>query len=97
MYRNQRDTLVAALRRRLGDHLTVDPPDQGMHLAAYTRRGLSDVTIERAAREHGIVVRAMSRLYVEAAAQSALILGFSGYPRQIIAPAVARLARAFEL
>jgi GntR family transcriptional regulator/MocR family aminotransferase len=96
-YRDQRDALVAALRRRLGDHLTVDPPDQGMHLAAYTRRGLSDVTIERAAREHGIVVRAMSRLYVEAAAQSALILGFSGYPRQIIAPAVARLARAFEL
>ena len=37
-------------RRRLGDHLTVDPPDQGMHLVAYTRRGLSDVRIERTAR-----------------------------------------------
>jgi GntR family transcriptional regulator / MocR family aminotransferase len=96
MYRNQRDTLVATLRRRLSDHLTVDPPDQGMHLVAYTRRGLSDVTIEQAAREHGVVVRAMSRLYVEAPKQSALILGFSGYPRQIIAPAMARLARAFE-
>ena len=96
MYRDQRDALVAALRRRLADHLTVDPPDQGMHLVAYTRRGLSDVTIEQAGREHGVVVRAMSRLYVEAPAQSALMLGFSGYPRQIIAPAVARLARAFE-
>jgi GntR family transcriptional regulator/MocR family aminotransferase len=96
MYRNQRDELVAALRRRLGDHLTVDPPDQGMHLVAYTRRGLSDVTIERAGREHGVVVRAMSRLYVEAPAQSALMLGFSGYPHQIIAPAIALLARAFE-
>jgi GntR family transcriptional regulator/MocR family aminotransferase len=96
LYRDQRDALVAALRRRLGDQLTVDPPDQGMHLAAYTRRGLSDVAIERAAREHGVIIRAMSRLYVEAPAQSALILGFSGYPRQIIAPAVARLARAFE-
>ena len=96
MYHNQRDTLVAALRRRVGDHLTVDPPDQGMHLVAYTRRGLSDVTIEQAAREHGVVVRAMSRLYVEAPKQSALILGFGGYPRQIIAPAIARLARAFE-
>jgi len=96
MYRGQRDALVAALRRRLGDHLTVDPPDQGMHLVAYTRRGLSDVGIERAARDHGVVVRAMSRLYVEAPAQSALMLGFSGYPRQIIAPAIARLARAFE-
>jgi GntR family transcriptional regulator/MocR family aminotransferase len=96
MYRNQRDTLVAAIGRRLGDHLSVDPPDQGMHLVAYTRRGLSDVTIERAAREHGVVVRAMSRLYVEAPAQSALVLGFSGYPHQTIAPAIARLARAFE-
>ena len=96
MYRGQRDALVTALRRRLGEHLTVDPPDQGMHLVAYTRRGLSDVTIERAARDHGVVVRAMSRLYVEAPAQSALMLGFSGYPRQTIAPAIGRLARAFE-
>ena len=86
----------ASLRRRLGDYLTVDPPDQGMHLVAYTRRGLSDVTLERVAGEHGVIVRAMSNLYVEAPAQSALVLGFSGYPRQIIAAAVARLARAFE-
>jgi GntR family transcriptional regulator / MocR family aminotransferase len=67
-----------------------------MHLVAYTRRGLSDVTIERAAREHGVTVRAMSSLYVDAPARSALMLGFSGYPRQIIAPAIARLAQAFE-
>ncbi|MGY8663684.1 PLP-dependent aminotransferase family protein [Bradyrhizobium sp. UFLA05-109] len=95
VYRLQRDALVAALRRRLADHLSVEPPDQGMHLVAYTRPGVSDVTIERQAREHGVVVRAMSRLYVEAPAQSALMLGFSGYPRHIIAPAIARLARAF--
>jgi GntR family transcriptional regulator / MocR family aminotransferase len=96
IYRGQRDALVAALKRRLGDHLSVDPPDQGMHLVAYTRRGLSDVGIARAARDHGVVVQAMSRLYVEAPAQSALMLGFSGYPRQLIAPAIARLARGFE-
>ncbi|MCS3730118.1 MocR-like pyridoxine biosynthesis transcription factor PdxR [Bradyrhizobium betae] len=94
VYRRQRDTLVAALSRRLGDHLSVEPPDQGMHLVAYTRRGLSDVKIERAARDHGVVVRAMSRLYIEAPARSALMLGFSGYPQQTIAPAVARLAGA---
>jgi GntR family transcriptional regulator / MocR family aminotransferase len=96
MYRDQRDTLVSSLRRRSSDHLTVDPPDQGMHLVAYTRRGLSDVTIERAAWEQGVIVRAMSRLYVEAPLRSALLLGFSGHPRQTIVPAIARLARAFE-
>src|ERR1044072_2109179 len=67
LYRGQRNALVAALRRRLGDHVIVDPPDQGMHLVAYMRRGLSAVTIARAADEHGVIVRAMSRLYVEAA------------------------------
>jgi GntR family transcriptional regulator/MocR family aminotransferase len=96
LYRGQRDALVNAIRRRLADDLTVDPPDQGMHLVAYTRRGLSDVTIERAAREQGVIVRAMSRLYVEAPPRSALMLGFSGYPRQTIEPAIARFARAFE-
>jgi GntR family transcriptional regulator / MocR family aminotransferase len=96
MYRDQRDALVAALKRRLSDHLTVDPPDQGMHLVAYTRQGLSDVMIELAAQEYGVIVRAMSSLYVEAPARSALMFGFSGYPRQVIAPAIARLAKAFE-
>jgi GntR family transcriptional regulator / MocR family aminotransferase len=95
-YQDQRDTLVAALRRRLGDHISVDPPDQGMHLVAYLRRGLSDVAIEDAAREQGVIVRAMSRMHVAAPARSALMFGFSGYPRQTIGPAVARLARVFE-
>lgn len=96
LYRDQRDELVAALKSRLGANLTVNAPDQGMHLVAFTRRGLSDVTIERAGREHGVVVRAMSRLYVAAAPRSALVLGFSGHPRQTIIPAVERLARAIE-
>jgi GntR family transcriptional regulator / MocR family aminotransferase len=97
LYRGQRDTLVAALRDRLGTDLIVDPPDQGMHLVAYTRRGLSDVAIERAARQQGVVVRAMSRLYVEAPARSALMMGFSGYLRQTIAPAIGRLAQSLDM
>jgi GntR family transcriptional regulator/MocR family aminotransferase len=96
LYRDQRDALVAALNSRLGADLTVDPPDQGMHLVAYTRRGLSDVAIERAGRQHGVIVRAMSRLHVAAAPRSALVLGFSGYPRQMIGPAVESLAQVVE-
>jgi GntR family transcriptional regulator / MocR family aminotransferase len=96
MYRDQRDELVAALKRRLGADLTVDAPDQGMHLVAFTRRGLSDVAIERAGRQRGVIVRAMSRLYVAAPPRSALVLGFSGYPRRMIAPAVERLAEVVE-
>jgi len=96
LYRDQRDVLVAALKSRLGAELTVNAPDQGMHLVAFTRKGLSDVVIERTARQHGVVVRAMSRLYVAATPRSALVLGFSGHPRQTIVPAVERLARAID-
>jgi GntR family transcriptional regulator/MocR family aminotransferase len=95
-YQDQRDVLVGALRKRMGDRLTVDAPDQGMHLVGYLGRGLSDVAIESAAREHGVVVRAMSRFHVVAPPRSALVLGFSGYPRQMIAPAVARLAQVID-
>jgi GntR family transcriptional regulator/MocR family aminotransferase len=94
-YRDQRDVLVAALRHRLGNEMTVDPPDQGMHLVAYLRRGLKDIAIERSGRDHGVIVRAMSRLYAAAPPRSALVIGFSGYPRQIIPPAVTQLAKAF--
>src|SRR3979490_1862809 len=96
LYRDQRDQLVAALKTRLGADLTVEAPDQGMHLVAFTRRGLSDVAIERAGRQHGVIVRAMSRLYVAATPRSALVLGFSGYPRRTIIPAVERLAQVVE-
>jgi GntR family transcriptional regulator/MocR family aminotransferase len=97
LYREQRDELVAALKRRLGADLTVNAPDQGMHLVAFTRRGLSDIAIERAGRQHGVVVRPMSRLYLAAAPRSALVLGFSGHARQTIGPAVERLAQAIEM
>ena len=96
LYRAQRDELVAALKSQLGADLTVNAPDQGMHLVAFTRRGLSDTAIERAGRQHGVVVRPMSQLYLAAARRSALVLGFSGHSRQTIAPAVERLARAVE-
>ena len=47
-------------------------------------------------REHGVIVRAMSRLYIEAPLRSSLMLGCSRYPRQVIVPAIVRLAQAFE-
>jgi GntR family transcriptional regulator / MocR family aminotransferase len=96
LYRDQRDVLVANLTRRIGADLAVEAPDQGMHLVAYLNSDLSDIALEQAARERGIIVQAMSRLYKAAPPRSALMLGFAGYPRQMIAPTVARLARVIH-
>jgi GntR family transcriptional regulator/MocR family aminotransferase len=92
MYREQRDALAATLARHAPDHLRIDVPDQGMHLVAHLRSGASDIEIERSAKQHGIIVRAMSRFYRVAPPCQALMLGFSGFPRQLIVPAAARLA-----
>ena len=91
-YRGQRDTLVAELRRRAGDHLVVDVPDQGMHLIAFLRHRRSDVEVERAAGQRGVIVRAIQPMYKKARPRSGLMLGFSGFSREAILPAAAALA-----
>jgi GntR family transcriptional regulator / MocR family aminotransferase len=96
LYRGQRDVLVSALRRRLDGIVTVDPPDQGMHLVAYLAMGYSDAAVEKAAKQRGVLVRALSTMYVTAPPRQGLMLGFSGYPKQMIAPAVSKLMSAFD-
>lgn len=92
LYREQRDALAETLVRRAADWLDVVVPDQGMHLVAYLRDGSSDIAVEAAAERAGVVVRAISRFYHSARPRPGLILGFSGFPRQLIVPSAARLA-----
>jgi GntR family transcriptional regulator/MocR family aminotransferase len=92
MYREQRDALAATLARRASGHLDVAVPDQGMHLVAYLDDRISDREIEAAAKETGIIVRAISRFYRGARPRSGVMLGFSGFPRTLIVPAAARFA-----
>jgi GntR family transcriptional regulator/MocR family aminotransferase len=92
MYREQRDALAATLMRRASNRLRVAVPDQGMHLIAYLPDGMSDLAVEAAAQRAGVIVRAISRFYRAARPCPGLMLGFSGFPRQLIVPAAARLA-----
>jgi GntR family transcriptional regulator/MocR family aminotransferase len=92
LYREQRDALAATLERRAAGKLEIALPDQGMHLIAYLKGSASDLAVEAAARRSGIVVRAISRFYRSARPRSGLMLGFSGFPRQLIVPAAAKLA-----
>ena len=95
-YRTQRDALVAALDEQLGDLLAVEPPDQGMHLMAFLKDGRSDLAAQAAAAQAGLMARAISRLYHDAAPRPGLMLGFTGFPPAAMAPAVARLAQALR-
>lgn len=94
-YARQRDALVAALRARLGDHLEVPVPDQGMHLIALLKHRTDDVALEQRALEQGLVVRALTPLYRDAPRQAGFQLGFSGYTPEALEAGVDRLAALF--
>ena len=96
VYREQRDALAAELGSRAGDRVRLDMPDQGMHLVAHLGAGVSDVALMHAAREHGIVVRAISGWSRKTPRRSALMLGFTGFPREALVAAAARLAEIIE-
>jgi GntR family transcriptional regulator / MocR family aminotransferase len=62
-----------------------------MHLVAYLEPGRCDREIEAAAARAGLVARAISRFYRARPPRPGLMLGFSGFPRQVIMPAATRL------
>jgi GntR family transcriptional regulator/MocR family aminotransferase len=95
-YREQRDVLARELARRAGAVIAVEAAEQGMHLVAYLTDGRSDVALESAAHQAGLIVKAISPLYRKAEPRSGLLLGFSGFPPQRIIPAAARLARVID-
>jgi GntR family transcriptional regulator/MocR family aminotransferase len=95
-YRAQRDALVDALREHCGAWLDPDPPEQGMHMIAYLRPGLSDLAAQAAAARAGVIAGAISPLYLEAPTRHGLMLGFSGYPPGAMAPAARRLAEGLS-
>ena len=93
-YGAQRDTLVRALNEKLGHRVEVAQPDQGLHLVAYLKDGMSDLEAEALADAHNVTVQAISRLYLGGPPRQGLLLGFSGFPVRAMGPGVSRLAKA---
>jgi GntR family transcriptional regulator/MocR family aminotransferase len=92
-YRDQRDALVSELSRRVGEHVRVAAPEQGMRLVAELPHEARDTALETAALRAGVIARALSSFYRKAEPRPGLLLGFTGHPRAAIATAVATLAR----
>jgi GntR family transcriptional regulator/MocR family aminotransferase len=81
-----RDALVAGLSS-VGN-LTVDVPDQGLHLVAGLPVSLADTDAVEIARKAGLGVRALSTMAVTNPPRQGLVIGFSGFsPEMLDAPA----------
>ena len=92
-YVQQRDALASELIQQGDNIFDVTAMDQGLHLVTYMKGPTSDLRLEAAAPAKGVMVRAMSRLYLAGRPRQALMLGFSGFPAEVIGPAAAKLIR----
>jgi GntR family transcriptional regulator/MocR family aminotransferase len=87
-----RDGLLEGLRAAPG--LAVTVPDQGLHLVAGLPDGLIDTVAVEIAREAGLGVRALSTMAVTQPPRQGLVIGFSGFPPEVLRDAAARFAAA---
>lgn len=97
-YRASRDMLVDLLQHRLGDHLIVEPPEQGIHLTARsTGTWKNDKQFSECAHQKGVIVIPVSPMYISAPTQDKLILGFSGLSEQEADVGTRLLVKAFSM
>lgn len=81
--RASRDLLAGLVADRLGEHLRVTLPDQGINLTAHsTGTWGNDMAVSEAALKKGVVVMPLSRMNVAITDTTRLMLGFSGLSEQ---------------
>lgn len=87
-----RDALVAGLSGAPG--LSVDAPDQGLHLVAGLPGGLADTAAVEIAHRAGLAGRALSTMAVTNPPRQGLVIGFSGFAPEVLHAAAQRFATA---
>ena len=96
LYAERQAALIERLGAWLAGALSVTPAAAGMHLVARLAPGLGDRTISRRARAQGVEAPPLSIYYRGPQVEQGLLLGYAGVDERDMAPAVERLARAFD-
>lgn len=96
VYRKRHDTLVEALRYRLGGVLTIVNAEAGMHLTAWLPPEVDDREVVRCAANRGVIAIALSSCYAGKSRRPGLVLGFGGAGEEELTRAVGILAEAIE-
>jgi len=96
LYRERQTVLVEALRREAGGLLEVEPPETGIHLAAWLGEGLDDREVSREAAARGVQARPMSGFYAGSPGRPGLELGYAAFNEEEIRRGAAQLASALS-
>jgi 2-aminoadipate transaminase len=95
-YRARRDTLLGALRSRLGGRVSCETPHGGFFVWATLPAGENDEALLARALEEGLIFVSGSAFFVDGNGHDTIRLAFSAAAEAQINEGVARLARALE-
>jgi len=97
LYARKQALLRTAIQRRFGADWPISTHEAGVHLVMHLPDEVDDVALCVAARAASVVVRPLSRHYLDPArAKRGLLMGYAGVPEDGIEPAFERLARVIE-
>ena len=92
LYSRRRQTLVELISRQLGEqYLGSFSSNAGLHMILQLPVGSDDVVIAQQANAQGLLVRPLSRYYVNEEKRSGLLLGFASIAEHEMAAAFTRL------
>ena len=97
LYAQRQAQCIASLERHLGEWLSVEALDGGLHLIAELRAGLKSEAFVAAAKNANVELSAVAQFASEhyAKAQSQLIFGYAAYGEAEMEAAARKLARQF--
>jgi GntR family transcriptional regulator/MocR family aminotransferase len=96
LYKDRRNTLVGALKKRLGELVEVRQERSGVFVIARFKTRLSAATILNRAAEAGVSLTSTEDFYLRHAPRNEFILGFGSLSERQIIEGVSRLARILK-
>ncbi len=96
LYAERHQALLDAAGSHLGEWLTVEPTNTGLHTVARFKCDVSAQAVTAAAHERGVVVTPVSHFALGPVRSDGLVLGFAGYSPAQIDTAAAELAKSFR-
>ena len=91
-YRERRDVLFDCLKNDCAGFLEAQPTDAGMHMLAWLKNGMDDLTAHNALLSAGIETLPLSVYCLEPFSRPGIVLGFSGTAPSRIPKLVKRMA-----
>lgn len=92
LYANRQTVLLEALDEHLGDFITPDPSNAGLHLVGYLPDGVADQTVAEQLFQHGIIALPLSFYSTKPLDQDGLLLGYAPVPQDEIRKKVRQMA-----